>query len=65
MAPKEKNTYFGYNEGHDHSLLRLGSLVFDFANPRTKRPYYHHEVTLVDIQNLIDLPKPQLTAVND
>ena len=36
------NTYFGYNEGHDPNLLCIGTLVFDYANPRTKRPHYGH-----------------------
>jgi hypothetical protein len=44
MAPVEEVTYFGYNEGFDSQLLRLGTLVFDYANPRAKKPYYHHEV---------------------
>ncbi|KAK4444795.1 hypothetical protein QBC34DRAFT_442299 [Podospora aff. communis PSN243] len=46
MAVREMETYFGYSEpGHDVDRLRIGSLVFDYANPRTKRPHYgHHEV---------------------
>jgi len=40
MAPYEKSTYFGYREGHDPSLLQLGSLVFDYANPLHKRPFF-------------------------
>jgi hypothetical protein len=47
MAPAEKVTYFGYNEGFDSRLLRLGTLAFDYANPRAKRPYYHREVKSV------------------
>ena len=44
MAPLERTTFFAYNEGVDPDLLRIGSLVFDYANPRTKRPYFHREV---------------------
>ncbi len=41
MAPLERATYFAYDEGFDPQLIRIGSLVFDYANPRTKRPYNH------------------------
>lgn len=47
MAPAEKDAYFGYNNGHDPTLLGLGTMVFDYANPRTKRPYFHPEVKSV------------------
>lgn len=42
MSPKEKVTYFVYNEGVDPNILRLGTLVFDYANPRTTRKAYRH-----------------------
>ncbi len=44
MAPTEKSTYFGYNEGYDPIRLRLGTMVFDYANPKDKRPYIHPDV---------------------
>ncbi|KAL0940722.1 uncharacterized protein CTRU02_203484 [Colletotrichum truncatum] len=44
MLPAERVTYFGYYEGLDPKLLRLGSMVLDYANPRHKCPYYHGEV---------------------
>lgn len=49
MAPKQKHTYYAYNEGYDPGLLRLGNLTFDFANPRLNSPYFHREVLLVPV----------------
>jgi hypothetical protein len=37
----EENTYFCYAEGIDSQFLRLGSLAFDYANPRSQAPYIH------------------------
>jgi hypothetical protein len=41
MSPTQKQTYFVYNEGYDETLLRLGSLALDYANPRLRRPHIH------------------------
>ncbi|MCJ1437294.1 hypothetical protein MMC27_006680 [Xylographa pallens] len=45
MASEEKLTYIGYREGVDPRLLTLGSLVFDFVNPRFQDPYIHENLT--------------------
>ncbi|MCJ1385653.1 hypothetical protein MMC17_008776 [Xylographa soralifera] len=45
MAPLERRTYFGYREGLDPSVMTLGSLLFDYTNPRTKRPYIHEDLS--------------------
>ncbi|OAP60501.1 hypothetical protein AYL99_05503 [Fonsecaea erecta] len=37
----EETTYFCYTEGVDAQWLQLGSLAFDYANPRTREPYVH------------------------
>ncbi|KAH6987654.1 hypothetical protein BKA56DRAFT_653406 [Ilyonectria sp. MPI-CAGE-AT-0026] len=37
----EESTYFCYAEGVNADWLRLGSLAFDYANPRTRTPYIH------------------------
>lgn len=37
----EESTYFCYAEGVNADKLRLGSLAFDYANPRTRTPYIH------------------------
>lgn len=37
----EESTYFCYAEGVHADWLRLGSLAFDYANPRTRTPYIH------------------------
>ena len=48
MAGEEKLTYVGYREGINSRLLSLGSLLFDFANPRTRDPYVHEQLTADD-----------------
>ena len=48
MAKEEKLTYVGYREGINPRLLSLGSLLFDFANPRTRDPYIHEQLTAHD-----------------
>ena len=35
----ERDAYFIYKDGFTLSLLQLGNLVFDYENPRTRRPY--------------------------
>ena len=44
MAMEEKLTYIGYREGINPSILTLGSLVFDFANPKTLDSYVHEQL---------------------
>ncbi|KAL8820775.1 MAG: hypothetical protein Q9191_007447 [Dirinaria sp. TL-2023a] len=48
MAEEEKLTYVGYREGINPRLLSLGSLLFDFANPRTRDPYIHEQLSADD-----------------
>ena len=43
MATSETVTYFAYSEGIAPDLLRIGTLVLDYANPRLRRPYFHRE----------------------
>jgi len=50
MAPSEKTTYFQYEEGMDPSVLRLGNIAFDYANPKTKRPYIQSPTEYVHTQ---------------
>ena len=45
MAEEEKLTYVGYRAGINPRLLSLGSLLFDFVNPRTRDPYIHDQLT--------------------
>ncbi|KAH7228622.1 hypothetical protein B0J15DRAFT_556236 [Fusarium solani] len=52
----EESTYFCYAEGINADCLRLGSLVFDYANPRTRIPHIHKPS-----KNLLDDP-PQAAA---
>jgi hypothetical protein len=35
----ERATYFHYREGITPDLLQLGSMVYDFRNPKTRRPF--------------------------
>ena len=42
--PKEISTYFGYANGYDPQVLRLGNLSLDYANPRMLEPYIHEEI---------------------
>ncbi|MCJ1283429.1 hypothetical protein MMC26_002758 [Xylographa opegraphella] len=49
MVSEEKLTYVGYREGVDPRLLTLGSLVFDFVNPRFQDPYIHEKLTPNDL----------------
>ena len=45
MTTKEKVTYVECREGFDPSMLTLGSLVFDFADPRDLEPYDHEKLS--------------------
>jgi hypothetical protein len=38
----EESTYFCYAEGFNPWRMHLGSLVFDYANPRLREPYIHN-----------------------
>ncbi|MCJ1377614.1 hypothetical protein MMC17_000709 [Xylographa soralifera] len=49
MASEEKLTYIGYREGVDPRLLTLGSLMFDFVNPRFQDPYIHEKLAPDDL----------------
>ncbi len=65
MAPNEKSTYFQYHEGIDTSVLRLGNMAFDYANPKMKRPYVHTVIATkyVNSQGLL-AAKANLISVN-
>ncbi len=40
-----KVTYYGYEEGYDPRVLRLGNLAFDFTNPKMHMQYIHPEIS--------------------
>ena len=46
--PKELSTYYGYTNGYDPRVLRLGNMALDYVNPRTREPYIHDEIRLRD-----------------
>lgn len=50
MPNEEKFTYVGYREGFDPQVLNLGSLVFDFANPRFTEPYVHEKLNADELE---------------
>ena len=43
---KEISTYFGYTNGYDSGVLRLGNKSLDYVNPRMREPYIHEEIRL-------------------
>ena len=57
MAMEEKLTYIGYREGINPSILTLGSLMFDFANPKTRDPYIHEQL-IADQRDLWAIDDP-------
>jgi hypothetical protein len=39
MPREQKIKYFAYHDGFDPSILRLGNIALDYANPEDHRPY--------------------------